>query len=68
LEEEGGGLQTPHEPEGTPYIYTYYEHIIIVSVLSPVLSLLNIVIEYSSASVQGESKSSHPLRFSGIVF
>ena len=24
----GGGLQTLHEPEGTPYIYTYYEHII----------------------------------------
>ena len=23
----GGGLQTPHETEGTPYIYTYYEHI-----------------------------------------
>jgi len=23
----GGGLQTPHKPEGTRYIYTYYEQI-----------------------------------------
>ena len=44
----GVGVQTQHEPKGTPYIYTYYEQIVCLCRLiqSPVLSLLNTVIEY----------------------
>ena len=58
-------LQTPHEHESTPYIYTYYEHIIYyVSVQSPVFSLLNTVIEYTVfCKCTGWVKNSPPWGF-----
>jgi len=60
-----GGLQTPHEPEGTPYIYTYYEHTICLCTISCTFTF-----EYSDrvSSANRASQKVVPLSFLAYVF